>query len=154
TISLLHVSHPGIIESPIPFKYKKTPMKTRLKLFLSAVALTLSLVNAYGQISIKNTTVVPSIKKGTTYVILKDPEAEGIEEYIDVYKKYWTLSKIDFIRYSEIDKYISPEKSFIYLEAFKITTIRTTDPSMKNSENLHAYLKFWTYMLVKNKDGK
>lgn len=119
-------------------------------------------INEYDQIDV--------VKKGTTYIVMPDPGSEIAKPYVDIYKNYWTFSKIEFIKSEDIDKYISPENSFITLAALenhytspgmRTTTTFSNGKSMTQYSsglsytNTHIYLELWTcnekYFKKKNK---
>lgn len=54
---------------------------------------------AQGQIAVSNLEEIAKIKKGTTYVAMKDPTSEKAKEYISVFKSTWNLSKVEVIKY-------------------------------------------------------
>jgi hypothetical protein len=131
-------------------KYKKY-MKTKTKIFLLTIVFILTVAfNVNGQISISNYSQVSRIKSGTTYVAMKDPDSEKVKDYIDVFKNTWTASKIEFIKYTDIEKYISPESSFLTMGGYETTTQFTklyntgSEKHGINYANTHLYLELWT----------
>ena len=102
------------------------------------------------QIAISNISEIEKIKSGTTYIAMKDPNSEKIKEYINVFKSNWTISKFEFIKYSEIAKYLSPENSFLTIGGYETNTQFTKlyeNGSRKNGinySNTHLYLELWT----------
>ncbi|MEX0967189.1 MAG: hypothetical protein WD077_08115 [Bacteroidia bacterium] len=75
------------------------------------------------------------LKGGTTYVLMNDPEAPASQPFIAIYKKYWTLSPIDFIRYDEIINYMEPNNTFLGLQWYAT--------SSELSGSTHLYLSLW-----------
>jgi hypothetical protein len=104
------------------FNFTVMEMKFKAKIILLFIIL-FQASEGFGQILIETTSENERIKNGTTYVILKDSTTDKIKQYMDVLKKYWTHSKIEFISFSEIDKNMGPENSYLM---FGSTTNTTT----------------------------
>lgn len=123
-------------------------MKAKLLLLvLSALLLSSKM---YGQIAISNIEKIEQVKNGTTYVAMKDPDTESAKAYKEIFEKYWTFSKIEFIKYSEIEKKVAPGCSFFTIGGYETKTqfVRLyRDGSRQNGidySNTHLYLEFWT----------
>ncbi|WP_179021111.1 hypothetical protein [Winogradskyella forsetii] len=126
-------------------------MNTKIKFFLAAFLFSLAVTfNANSQIAISNISEITKIKNGTTYIAMKDPDSEKAKEYINVFKNNWTISKIEFIKYSEIEKYLSPENSFLTIGGYETNTqfIKLYENGRRkngiNYSNTHLYLELWT----------
>lgn len=126
-------------------------MKTKIKFFLTAFVFSLTLAfNASSQIAVSNVSEITKIKSGTTYIAMKDPNSEMVKEYVNVFKSNWTISKIEFIKYSEIEKFISPENSFLTIGGYETNTqfIKLYKNGSRsngiNYSNTHLYLELWT----------
>ncbi|MBK8642668.1 MAG: hypothetical protein IPN15_10805 [Saprospiraceae bacterium] len=124
-------------------------MQTKPMLILFLINL-LTPIIANSQFSISNLSEIAKIKSGTTYIAMKDPNSEKTKEYIEVFKNYWTISKAEFIKYSEIEKYLSPENSFLTIGGYETNTEFTRlyqNGSQKhgiNYSNTHIFLELWT----------
>ncbi|MBK6353148.1 MAG: hypothetical protein IPF46_07030 [Saprospiraceae bacterium] len=124
-------------------------MQTKPILILFLINL-LTPIIANSQFSISNLSEIAKIKSGTTYIAMKDPNSEKTKEYIEVFKNYWTISKAEFIKYSEIEKYLSPENSFLTIGGYETNTEFTRlyqNGSQKhgiNYSNTHIFLELWT----------
>ena len=124
-------------------------MQTKPMLILFLINL-LTPIIANSQFSISNLSEIAKIKSGTTYIAMKDPNSEKAKEYIEVFKNYWTISKAEFIKYSEIEKYLSPENSFLTIGGYETNTEFTRlyqNGSQKhgiNYSNTHIFLELWT----------
>lgn len=126
-------------------------MKTKTKHYLTTLLFSLAVTFcAKSQIAISNLSAISKIKNGTTYIAMKDPNAENSKEYVNVFKSNWTISKVEFIKYSEIEKYLSPENSFLTIGGYETNTQFTklyNNGSSKNGinySNTHLYLELWT----------
>ena len=126
-------------------------MKTKIKSLLTTFVVSATMTfNANSQIAITNVSEINKIKNGTTYIAMKDPNSETVKEYVNVFKSNWTISKIEFIKYSEIEKFISPENSFLTIGGYETNVQFTTlyeNGSRKNGinySNTHLYLELWT----------
>lgn len=126
-------------------------MKTKTKHCLTTLLFILTVTFcAKSQIAISNLSEIAKIKSGTTYIAMKDPNSEKNKEYINVFKSNWTISKFEFIKYSEIEKYLSPENSFLTIGGYETNTQFTklyNNGSSKNGinySNTHLYLELWT----------
>lgn len=122
-------------------------MKTKIKLFLSIfVFFTTLSFNIKGQIAISNYSEIAKIKNGTTYIALNSLSSGNL----DIIKKNWTISKIVFIRHTEVEKYLSPENSFLTVggiettSTFTKTTSSGTQYKGSSYTNTHRYLELWT----------
>lgn len=126
-------------------------MKTKFNLLCKALFLTaLFNTNANAQIAITNVSEIAKVKNGTTYIAMKDPNAPKAKEFVEAIKNSWTLSKFEFIKYSEIEKYIAPTSSFLTIGGYETNAQFTTlyrNGSSKNGinwSNTHIYLELWT----------
>jgi len=126
-------------------------MRTKIKFFLTAFVFSLTFAfNANSQIAISNISEITKIKSGTTYIAMKDPNSEKVKEYVNAFKSNWTISKIEFIKYSEIEKFISPENSFLTIGGYETNTqfIKLYENGSRtngiNYSNTHLYLELWT----------
>lgn len=126
-------------------------MKSKTKHFLTALLFTIAITfNAKSQIAISNISEIAKIKSGTTYIAMKDPNSVKVKDYINVFKSYWTISKFEFIKYSEIEQLISPENSFLTIGGYETNTqfINLYDNGSQkhgiNYSNTHIYLELWT----------
>lgn len=67
------------------------------------------------QLAIKNSKRLPDVKKGTTYVVMQNPKSKQSQNFIAVFKKYWTFSAIDFITEDEMPAHYDATSSFLTL---------------------------------------
>jgi hypothetical protein len=108
--------------------------------------------NISGQFKIGNIEKIKKIKNGITYVAMNDPDLPASKEFIEMYKQNWTISKIEFIKYTDIQKNISEGSFFLTIAGYgnSIQSART------NYDITHLYLELWTctdeYFKKKNKD--
>jgi len=119
------------------------------KIYLFFYLLFLFLSSANCQISISDIGNIEEIKNGVTYIAMKDPLSEKAKAFVEVYKTNWNFSKIEFIKYSEIEKYLAPNNSFLTIGGYEtersFTDLTTGMPSKLgiNYSNTHLYLEFW-----------
>jgi hypothetical protein len=73
-------------------------------------------VSVKSQIEISEISEINKIKTGTTYIALKGLFAKEMQEYLNAIQSSWTISKYEVINHSEIEKYLSPENSFLTIE--------------------------------------
>lgn len=92
----------------------------------------------YSQISISNSVEIAKIKSGTTFFAMKDPASPKATAYLEAIKKNWTLNKAECIKYTDVEKNIAPNNSFV-----TITANMTTSTSGSNTET-RFYLELWT----------
>jgi hypothetical protein len=123
--------------------------KTILSLFFSGLLFSIATSTSFGQIGIDNIKEVEKFKKGTTYVAMYNPNSPRVTEYIKAFKDAWALSKLEFIRYSEIENHLAPENSFFTMGGYETTTENFVDLNgirRKTGEysNTHLYLELWT----------
>ena len=82
-------------------------------------------LRAYSQVDLVNTDQIDRIKNGTVYVTFKDTGSAIAKQYIDVYRKYWTISKIQFINDTDIDRHLSPGSIFLTMNYYNPTNYYT-----------------------------
>jgi hypothetical protein len=93
----------------------------------------------FSQITLTNTAEITKIKQGTTYFAMKDPASPAAAGYVAAIKKAWSLSKVECIKYTEVEKNIAPNNSFVTLGANM-----TTSNSTLASTETRMYLELWT----------
>lgn len=126
-------------------KNQPIPMKFILFYFLFSF-LTISAVK--GQRLKEYTEYLPLIKQGTVYVTMSNPDSPKSKEYIDVFKKYWKLSKIAFIRTADIPKYASRKDFFLSINwetQNKNLQGSNNSPNMTSYAITHVYFELWRY---------
>lgn len=70
----------------------------------------------FSQIGLLDKNPIPDLKNGTTYVVMNDTGASIANEYKQIFKKYWTISKLKFIKESDIKNYYAPGNFFFSLD--------------------------------------
>jgi hypothetical protein len=129
--------------------------------YLTVLLLILNLkLNA--QFGIANVDKLEKVKNGITYIAMKDPSSPASKEYIEIFKKYWTYSKFEFIKYSDIKNYISKNSSFFTVSGYETNVQNINVYSNGSSRNginysiTHLYLELWTcddkYFEIKNQE--
>jgi hypothetical protein len=113
-------------------------MKSKIT-FTSLIAIALFPLFSFAQITITNTAEVAKIKQGTTYFAMKDPASPKAIAYVDAIKKAWTLNKVECIKYTDVEKNIAPNNSFVTIGANM-----TTSNSTLASTETRIYLELWT----------
>nr|WP_294776062.1 hypothetical protein [uncultured Flavobacterium sp.] len=113
-------------------------MKTKHTLII-LTAIALLPLFSFAQITITNTAEVAKIKQGTTYFAMKDSASPAAEAYVAAIKKAWTLSKVECIKYTDVEKNIAPNNSFVTIGANM-----TTSNSTLASTETRIYLELWT----------
>lgn len=93
----------------------------------------------FSQITLTNTSEIAKIKQGTTYFAMKDPASPAAAGYVAAIKKAWSLSKVECIKYTEVEKNIAPNNSFVTLGANM-----TTSNSTLAATETRMYLELWT----------
>lgn len=135
-------------------------MISKLKLVLLFLIIS---IGSKAQIAISNVDEIDKIKNTTTYIAMKDPNSKVGKEYAVIFQKYWTLSKIEFIKYSDIYKYLNTNSSFLTIGGY-VTEVSShmiySDGSRSagvDYAHTHIYLELWKCsdkFLSKNKDPK
>jgi hypothetical protein len=113
-------------------------MKSKIT-FTSLITIALFPLLSFAQITITNTAEVTKIKQGTTFFAMKDPASPKATAYVDAIKKAWTLSKVECIKYTDVEKNIAPNNSFVTIGANMTTSNSTTA-----STETRIYLELWT----------
>ncbi len=93
----------------------------------------------FSQITLTNTAEIAKIKQGTTYFAMKDPASPAAAAYVAAIKKAWSLSKVECIKYTDVEKNIAPNNSFVTLGANM-----TTSNSTLAATETRMYLELWT----------
>lgn len=121
-------------------------MNIKIKIILILFVLT-NISNA--QISISNVKDIEKVKNTTTYVAMQDPNDPVSKKYVEIFKKYWTFSKIEFIKYKDINQYLNENSSFLNLGGY-VTNVHSYKlyenggrSAGINWENTHLYLELW-----------
>ncbi|MEK8179147.1 hypothetical protein WMW71_02230 [Flavobacterium buctense] len=107
--------------------------------FITLIAIALSPLFSFSQITITNTAEVTKIKQGTTYFAMKDPASPKAAAYVEAIKKAYTLTKVECIKYTDVEKNIAPNNSFVTIGANM-----TTSNSTLASTETRIYLELWT----------
>lgn len=92
----------------------------------------------FSQITISNAGEIDKIKIGTTFFAMKDPASLKAAAYIEAIQKNWSLSKVAFIKYTDVEKNIAPNNSFVTIGA-KMTSSSSSEVTETNFS-----LEFWT----------
>lgn len=107
--------------------------------FTTLIAIALFPLFSFAQITITNTAEVAKIKQGTTYFAMKDPASPTAAAYVEAIKKAYTLTKVECIKYTDVEKNIAPNNSFVTIGANM-----TTSNSTLASTETRIYLELWT----------
>lgn len=100
------------------------------------------------QLSILDKNGIEKIKNGRTYIIIGSSNSPSEDEFLKVFKKYWTLSKgIDYIKKADIKTIIKPGDSFFSLQSYRTYSNSTFD----HSYNTHTQLFNMVYLWVPEK---
>ena|GEM_PF-728503 len=115
-----------------------TLMKSKRPIY-SFILFSLLPLLTFSQITLTNTAEMAKIKQGTTYFAMKDPASPAAAAYVAAIKKAWTLNKVECIKYTEVEKNIAPNNSFVTLGANM-----TTSNSTLAATETRMYLELWT----------
>ncbi len=113
-------------------------LKTYFLQFIGIVIIVIP-TKIYGQIAITNVGEIAKIKAGTTFFAMKDPASPKAAAYVDAIKKNWTLSKVECIKYTDVEKNIAPNNSFVTIGA----NMTSSNSTMESTET-RIYLELWT----------
>lgn len=111
-------------------------LKMKLNFIVISAAAVFFSMEMHSQITISNSTEIAKIKTGTTFFAMKDPASPKAAAFVEAIKKNWTLSKVECIKYTDVEKNIAPNNSFVTIGA-----------SMKDSNastQTNFALEFWT----------
>jgi hypothetical protein len=119
-------------------------MKSRINPCVTTfLFITLIAFNSKSQIAISNIKEIEKIKNGTTFIVMKDPYSEKVIEFINAFKSSWTISKLEFIKYEDIQKKMSFQNSFLTFEHYTKTSSDMNNSSVSSTVT-HLYLQLWT----------
>lgn len=115
-------------------------MKLKISL-LRFIAIVVAIIStkSYSQIAITNVSEIAKIKTGTTFFAMKNPTSSIAAAYVEAIKKKWTLSKVECIKYTDIEKNIAPNNSFVSIGA----NMTNSNSTMEITET-RIYLELWT----------
>lgn len=113
-------------------------MKSKSSLFHF---ITIALFPFFGtsQITITNSTEISKIKQGTTFFAMNNPDSPKATAFVEAIKKTWKLSKVECIKYTDVEKNIAPNNSFVTIGANM-----TTSNSAASATETRIYLELWT----------
>lgn len=131
------------------------------KIHIIIIYFFLSSLSIKGQFSISKLADIWRVKSGITYIVVKDPDSLK-QEYIDVFKKYWTISEFKFIKYADRMNYLEPGNCFFMIGDEEITyggyvPVNGASVPVGMSET-HIYFELWTitedqHKQIKKKNG-
>lgn len=113
-------------------------MKLRIPFFY-ILAFTFFIVPVFSQITISNVAEIAKIKQGTTFFAMSDPNSPKAKMYVELIKKAWNFSKVDCIKYTDVEKNIAPNNSFVTITANMTNSTNAAAPTQT-----HVYLELWT----------
>lgn len=120
-------------------------MRNKFKFWSFLTSLLIICLSAYetsGQVSVADhVDLIPELKSGTTYIVMKYPESSVAKEYVEIFKKYWTISNIEFIKTEDIKQYYLPGNFFFSIAYFPggMNTVNSIDFELWNCKD--KYLK-------------
>jgi hypothetical protein len=91
------------------------------------------------QITLANIPELEKVKQGTTFIAMKDPDAVKAIPFVEAFDNHWTYNKVKCIKYSDVEKNIAPNNSFITIGA-----TLTTSNNPNNSSDTRVFLEYWT----------
>jgi hypothetical protein len=106
--------------------------------FLHLIVIILPAIS-FGQIAITNVSEITKIKNGTTFFAMNNPASPKAAAYVEAIKKNWTLSNVECIKYTEVEKNIAPNSSFVTITANMANVYSTS-----GNTDTHIYLELWT----------
>lgn len=122
-------------------------MRIKILNILTALLLIVCFSNSLkSQIAISNLSEIEKLTNGITYIAMKDPDSEISKEYIEVFKNNWTISEYEFIKYSEIENYLSPDNSFLTIGGYEKNYLYANGVRAYGRDYTvtHIYLELWT----------
>ncbi len=104
----------------------------------------------FSQFEITNVDEFEYIKKGQTYVVVANPSAPENEQYKEMFKKYWGLTTVTFIKKEDRTDYQNENNSFFEFNynthtvnmKYNITDIN--DDRSLSSTYTYFWLEFWS----------
>lgn len=112
--------------------------QTAILQFIGIVIAIIPIKN-YSQIAVTNVSEIAKIKSGTTFFAMNNPASPKAAAYVDAIKKSWTLSKVKCIKYTDVEKNIAPNNSFVTISA----NMTSSNSTMENTET-RIFLELWT----------
>lgn len=107
------------------------------KFFIAIVALLCFSTRSWAQVEVSEKHALDKIQNGNTHVVVKRLPFSRSDEFIEVIKKYWTLTKgVDFITADNLDANLIAGDSYISLE-------QLTAVSSNGNWTTFLYLNLW-----------
>jgi hypothetical protein len=92
------------------------------------------------QFKISDRKALEKIKNGNTYVLVKELNFPQADEFLKVFKKYWTITKnVEFVTIGDLASKLTPEDNYFSLE---VLHSQYTSGNMKVN-NVYVYLDLW-----------
>lgn len=113
-------------------------MKSKFALF-HFIAIVFFPFLGFSQITITNTAEITKIKQGTTFFAMNNPDSPKATAFVEAIKKTWKLSNVECIKYTDVEKNIAPNNSFVTIGANM-----TTSNSAASATETRIYLELWT----------
>ena len=122
---------------------------SKIKFFILTGLFYLLCQQAWGQIAIANKAEIARLKNSMTYVVMQDTGSAAAQPSKDIFRRYWTCSKIGFVDYHDILDYVAPDVYFFTMGGFTTTSTfvhMTERGGLKQSSsysNSHLYTELW-----------
>jgi len=100
--------------------------KTRI-LFLFALLFLIAPKKSSAQFYMYNLKYAQGLSEGTLYIVMPNPTSPKEKAFVDMYNKYWTMSKVQFIKPSEQKKYLVQGNYFLEIVIMKAGSLNHTD---------------------------
>ena len=120
-------------------------MKIYLKRFIIIMLFGIIAQHSNSQIAVGNIDLIPKDKNNVTYVTMTDPEADASQPYIKAILEAWTIGKVEFIKYSDANKYNNTESYFLSIGGiiYNSSMKRSSGYGKVDYTNTHVYLEYF-----------
>jgi hypothetical protein len=93
-------------------------------------------VEAKAQVQVYEKNVLERIRDGHSHIVVSDTSFKQSAEFLDIFKKYWTLTKgVDYIKESDLPGHMMAGDSYFSLMATSVT--------IHSSTNIYTDLYLW-----------
>ena len=112
-------------------------MKQSKFFYLSLLVFICFAARTRAQVEILEKNVTEKIKNGHTHVIVSDVHFPNSEQFLSIFKQYWTLSKdVDFVSVKDLPANIVAGDNYFVLETLRLT-------GFSGSSAMFIYLDLW-----------
>lgn len=107
------------------------------KLFFTTLLIVGFLIHAHAQVEVLEKNVLEKIQKGNSHIVVTSLDFPQSEQFLTVFKKYWTLTKsVDLISVNDLPASLVTGDSYFILQTLRLT-------GTSGASAIFIYLDLW-----------